>query len=338
MNQETEIKRPKKRFSPLTVIFLLSGGLFLVFLLVSGLIFFTKSSQHLKMDSDNGSGLFASQKEGVGILEVNGVILNSKKILKRLKKLEDSKKIKSIVLRVNSPGGAVAPSQEIYEALKKVKKPVVTSMDSLAASGGYYISCGTKKIFANPGTLTGSIGVIMEFANLKKLYEWAKVERYAIKTGKFKDTGSDHREMTPEEREFMQNLVDNVLLQFKTAVSQGRGLSMSAVTPVADGRIFTGEQAKQLKLVDEIGTLDDAVKEAAKLAGLSEEDPKVYYPEEPKKSMLEYLMDSRGGDDEEEASTTSILGMIGKALLHKDLKTMTPFLDPGLYLLWTGSY
>src|SRR4029077_13140783 len=143
--------------------------------------------------------------------------------------------VKAIVLRLNSPGGAVAPSQEIYQAVKNYKKPIVASMSSVAASGAYYVACGAKKVYANPGTITGSIGVIMEFANLEKLYEWAKIKRFSIKTGRFKDVGAEYREMTADERALLQNMVDDVLSQFTLAVSEGRNIPLETVKEIADG-------------------------------------------------------------------------------------------------------
>ena len=185
--------------------------------------------------------------------EINSVIMDSK-TLAQLKKFDEDKGVKAVVLRLNSPGGSVAPSQEIYEAVKDFKKPVVASMASVAASGVYYIAVGAPIIYANPGTITGSIGVIMEFANLEKLYEWAKIKRYVIKTGKFKDAGGEHREMTPEDRALLQGMIDDVLVQFKTAVAAGRKLSLEDVTKVADGRIFRAIRPK-CQTGGQLGTL-----------------------------------------------------------------------------------
>lgn len=321
----------KRSINPLMAVFLLSGLLFVLFLIVSGVLFFSKSSG--SWSDSSKSQLFAS--EGVGVLEIKGVIIDSKKALKQLKKLEENKNVKALVVRLNSPGGSVAPSQEIYEAIRKFPKPVVSSMDSVAASGAYYIACGTQKIFANAGTLTGSIGVIMEFANLKKLYEWAKVERFAIKTGKFKDTGSESRDMTEEERQFLQNLVDDVLVQFKTAVSTGRKLTMEEVTPLADGRIFTGSQAKRVKLVDELGTFQDAINAAGEL-GKIKGKPRVITVQDRKPRIWEQFLD-QGGDDDESASydegTTSILKEIAAGL-----SSIKRIREPGVYWLWDGAY
>lgn len=291
-----------------------------------------------------GSKLFKSSSAAVGVLEINGVIMDSKKWLKKLKAFEEDDRVKGVVVRINSPGGAVAPSQEVYQAVRNFKKPLVSSMGSVAASGGYYIAVGTPKIFANAGTLTGSIGVIMQFANLKKLYEWAKVERYSIKTGKFKDSGADYREMGAEEKQYMQTMVDDVLSQFKQAVATGRKLPMDQVTRVADGRIFSGQQAKGLGLVDALGTLDDAIDDVAKAAKI-EGKPKVIYSERPKGRILEMLFGDEDEDAESEASALSginskqwIVEAVLKAVVP-GYRVAAPSFDarPGIYWLWNAN-
>lgn len=277
------------------------------------------------------------QKEGVGIIEVNGVIMDSKKFLKSLSRFEESKEVKAIVVRVNSPGGAVGPSQEIYEALRKFPKPVVASMSSVAASGGFYVAMAAQKVFANPGTITGSIGVIMEFANLEKLYEWAKVKRYVIKTGKFKDAGSEYREMTAEERELLQGMVDDVLLQFKQAVAAGRKVPLEEVTKIADGRIFSGNQALALKMIDSLGTLDDAVLEAGKIAGIQGKPKKIL--DDRKKGFRELLEESLGERDEDAESRSPISDFLATTLRSTlGLPQVTEARMPGIYWLWKGSY
>ena len=189
-----------------------------------------------------------------------------------------------------SPGGGVAPSQEIYEEVKKAraKKPILASMGALAASGGYYIACATQKVYANPGTITGSIGVIMPFMNVKDLVEKIGLKGMTVKSGVFKDMGSPLRDMTPQERELLQGVVDNVHLQFVNAVADGRNLDREDVLRIADGRIFTGEQAKGLGLVDVLGNLEDAVSDAGKLGKISGV-PKVVTSQRKKISILELL-------------------------------------------------
>ncbi len=278
----------QKSFSnPVAFVLGLSAIFFLVFLFISGVVLLKKPT--LKKDGSLTSSSFFSQ-ELVGIVEIEGVILDSKKTLKKLETFEEDDRVKAVVLRLNSPGGVVAPSQEIYEAVKNFKKPLVVSMGTVAASGAYYIACGAKKIFANPGTITGSIGVIMEFVNLEKLYEWAKIHRYAIKTGKFKGSGSEYQSLKPEERELFQEMLDDVLLQFKEAVSIGRNLPMSKVSAIADGRVFSGHQALEVHLVDQLGTLKDAVLEAAKLAQIKGK-PKTISAEKKKRKWIELLLD-----------------------------------------------
>lgn len=237
--------------------------------------------------------------EKVAVLPVTGLIADSEATIEQLKKFAKDDSIKAIVIRINSPGGGVGPSQEIYEEVKKLKgkKIVLASMGALAASGGYYIACGTQKIYANPGTITGSIGVIMNFVNVKELIEKIGLKGMVVKSGAFKDIGSPVREMKPEERELLQGVIDNVHAQFIAAVADGRKLDRESVAKLADGRIFSGEQAKALGLVDALGNLEDAVADAGKLAKISGE-PRVVTPSKKKLSILELL--------KEEA--TSIIG------------------------------
>ncbi len=322
-----------RKWSPLTWVLGLSGAFFMIFLMITGVLMIKGSSMSGKKSA--GSALFGGG--AVGIVELSGVIMDSKKVLKRLENFEEDPEVKAVVMRINSPGGAVAPSQEIYEAVKKMKKPVVASMASVAASGGYYVACGTQKIFANAGTITGSIGVIMEFVNLAKLYDWAKVHRYALKTGKYKDAGAEYREMQPEEKALLQGMINDVLGQFKAAVSAGRKLTMQQVDAIADGRIFSGQQAKAAKLVDEVGTLDDAVNEAAKLAKIKGK-PEVVYPERGRRKLIEMLMDDgRSEDAESETPSRGAGAWIARWLgLPESVNPIRPMLNPGIYWIWTG--
>lgn len=209
----------------------------------------------------------------LALIRIEGPILDSKDTVDEIKEYVKDNSVKAIVLRVDSPGGAVAPSQEIYEEVKKAvaKKKVVVSMGSLAASGGYYISAPATKIIANPGTLTGSIGVIMEVPNVEGLMNKIGIKTEVIKSGKHKDIASAFRSMGKEERKLLQGVMDNVHEQFIKAVAEGRKIKLEELRKIADGRIFTGEQAKANGLVDELGTLDDAIATAATLAGLKEE-------------------------------------------------------------------
>jgi len=327
----TEPVDNRSSWRPLMVLFLISGIFF--FLFVGGsYVFFSKGIE----GKGRFSGKVGLKKEGVGVLEINGVIMDSKKALKSLKSFEENSAVKALVVRINSPGGAVAPSQEIYEAIKRFPRPKVASMSSVAASGGYYVAVATDQIFSNPGTITGSIGVIMEFANLEKLYDWAKVKRFSIKTGRFKDAGAEYREMQPDERALLQGMVDDVLLQFKTAVADGRKMTLDQVTPLADGRIFSGAQAKAVRLVDTLGGLDDAVAAAGKLGGI-EGKPRVISEEKKHRGILELIEDQLGEEDEnaESRAQSRLVATIQRVLgLESGLEKIRTVLEPGVYWIW----
>jgi protease-4 len=215
----------------------------------------------------------------IAIVEIKGIITQSTEIIEEMRQYADDETVKAVILRIDSPGGGVGPSQEIHrEVVKlKTKKKVLASMGSVAASGGYYIACASDLIVANPGTITGSIGVVMEFTNLEELLKKIGVKGVVLKGGEHKDIGSPFREMTPGEKRIMQDVIDNVHQQFIKAVAEGRKMEQSKVVPVADGRIFTGEQAKQFGLVDEMGNLEDTVDMAAKLVKIDGR-PTVIYP------------------------------------------------------------
>jgi len=223
----------------------------------------------------------------VAVVQVEGVIgtevsrgLDTEDIVRTLSEYRDDPAIRAVVLRINSPGGVVAPTQEIATAvrrLREAKKPVVASLGSVAASGGYYVAVAADRIYASPGTLTGSIGVVMQLANVEGLLKKVGVEYVVVKAGAYKDVGNFARPMTPEERRILQSLLDDVYDQFITAVAEGRGLEPQAVRAFAEGRIYSGRQAQGLKMVDEMGGLEDAIEAAAKMAGLPPK-PKVIYP------------------------------------------------------------
>ena len=215
----------------------------------------------------------------IAIVEIKGVITQSTEIIEEIRQYQDDAKVKAIILRIDSPGGGVGPSQEIHREVLKLKKrkKILTSMGSVAASGGYYIACASDFIVANPGTITGSIGVVMEFTNLEELLKKIGIKGVVLKGGEHKDIGSPFREMTPEEKRIMQEVIDNVHQQFIKAVAEGRKMDQSKVIPIADGRILTGEQAKELGLVDQMGNLEDTVDIAAKMVKI-EGRPIVIYP------------------------------------------------------------
>jgi protease IV len=223
----------------------------------------------------------------VAVVEVEGIIgadsgrgLDTDGIVRVLGEYRDDPAVRAVVLRINSPGGVVAPTQEIFNAIRRLreaKKPVVASLGSVAASGGYYVAVAADRIYASPGTLTGSIGVVMQLANLEGLLKKVGVEYVVVKAGAYKDVGNIARAMTPEERRILQALLDDVYDQFVTAVAEGRGLDPQVVRGFAEGRIYSGRQAQGLKMVDDLGGLEEAIEAAAKMAGLPAK-PRVIYP------------------------------------------------------------
>jgi protease-4 len=249
-------------------------GILCVFILVvfAGVFFYA----YFTGGEPKALSMFAG--DGVGVLQVEGTIDDSRDILSELKRFKEAPWIKAVVVRIDSPGGAVGPTQEIFEEIQKMrkKKPFIASMGGMATSGGYYIASACEKILANPGTLTGSIGVIMQLTNFEEVMKKIGVKGYNIKSGPNKDIGSPFQPLSPEGREILQSLVDNVHSQFVSAVAKGRGMDEARVRKLADGRVYSGAQAKELGLVDQFGTLDDAIELAAKRAGL-EPNPAVYY-------------------------------------------------------------
>lgn len=236
-------------------------------------------------ESDNPPG------DKLALIEINGAITDSSKIIEEIQRYKDDKSVKAIVLRIDSPGGVVAPIQEIYEELNKVDKKIIASMGSSATSGGYYIACSADKIFANPGTLTGSIGVRMNFPRIVELSKKVGIDSETIKSGQYKDSGSAYRYFTPEEKKLFQDMVDDVYNQFVDAVYNGRKhtkLTKEQIIKIADGRVMSGRQAFQYKLVDELGNLEDAIQYAARISGI-EGKPKIAR-KKPKTTLLERLI------------------------------------------------
>jgi len=233
---------------------------------------------------------------GVGLVEVKGLIIDPLETVKQLHNFGKDDKVKSVVLRVDSPGGVVGPSQEIWSAVKnlKAKKPVIVSMGSVAASGGYYIAAPATLIYANPGTITGSIGVLMKFSNLEGLMDKVGMKSFSLKTGKFKDVGSPSRAMSDQEKAMLQSVIENTHDQFVRAVAEGRKLPEDKVREIADGRIFSGEQALANRLIDRLGTLQDALAEAGRLGGISGE-PGVIKPPKKKSFLLDMLVEESAG-------------------------------------------
>ena len=248
----------------------------------------------------------------VGIIEVDGVIADSRQFLEQMRAFRDNSSVKSIVLRINSPGGAVGPSQEIYREIRKTseKKKVIASLGTIAASGGYYIAAAADGIVANPGTITGSIGVILGYTNLEGLFEKIGLSPVVIKSGKYKDIASPVRKMTDAERTLLQQFSDNVHTQFIDDVAQGRKIPPDQVRAIADGRIFCGETAKGLGLVDRLGNLEDAIEWAGRLGGITGKIITVYPPEE-KLPFMKYLMDMSANQLRELVEQMGAAGITG---------------------------
>ncbi len=229
----------------------------------------------------------------IALVRIQGMLMDSQNIVRQLSDYRHNPGVRGILLRIDSPGGAVAPAQEIYSEIMKLRadhKTVYASMGTVAASGGYYIACAADYVLANPGTLTGSIAAVMAFSNIEELTNKIGVKPVIIKSGKYKDVGSPLRAMNPEERKLLQNVVDDVHQQFVQAVAKGRGLSVSEVKEIADGRIMTGQQALKLKLIDEIGGLEKTLELLAKKIGV-EGRPRVI-EEKEKTPFFDWLLQS----------------------------------------------
>ncbi len=301
--------------------------LIVVFIFIfCGLFYYLTKPSYNSVDGD---ALNVTKKNAVLLLKLEGVIADEDRFLKQLKKYRKDDQVKAIVININSPGGVVGPSQEIYSEIlrtrEEFKKHVVVSSSTLNASGAYYASVAAEQIIVNEGTLMGSIGVIMEFANLEKLYDWARVSRYSITSGKFKDSGAEYRAMREDERKLFQDLINDVYSQFKSAVAKGRNLKEDYVAQYADGRILTGAQAVKLKFADKIGTLDDAFKVAAELSGLKEGDYEVVEPPK-RRGSLWHLLNQEDGDWEGKFEG-SMKRLLGAQLLNRPL-----YLMPGHWL------
>jgi protease-4 len=273
-----------KKHSKLLIWMIVGGGAFFLFILtLFALIVFS-----FREDRDFGLG-----RNKIGIVDLSGIILESKTIVEQLQRFADNPSVKAIILRIDSPGGGVAASQEIYSEVLRIrnqkKKIIVSSMASVGASGAYYIACGTHKIVANPGTITGSIGVIAEWYNYGELMKWARLKNMVLKTGEFKDVPSPVRDLTDEEKKYLQSLIDDMYSQFLSAVAEGRKLDLETVKKFSDGRVFTGKEAKNKRLIDEIGSLQDAIDIASRLAGISGE-PRLLNPPRERRTLLDLLL------------------------------------------------
>jgi protease-4 len=292
------------------------GGLFLVFF-----GFLVLAYSVVRGESPHISG-----GPRIGVIPVKGGIglgggADVEQVLKHLKRFADDDDIEAVVIRIDSPGGSVGPSQEIHDEVKKLatKKTVVCSLGNLAASGGFYVAVACPKIVAAPGTLTGSIGVISQFPNVKGLIERFSIKMETVKSGKLKDAGNPFRDMTPEDRAYWQALTDRVYRQFVAAVAEGRDLDAGEVAKIADGRVITGEQAKELGLVDALGNFYDAVDLAKKEAKLSGE-PRLVYPPDERDRLLEQLM-------------SGAAGAVADAVHARIARDARAAQEPGLYFL-----
>jgi protease IV len=264
---------------------LLGGGAFFLFLVcIFALVYFSVRSQQK-------SG-FSGFGDKIAVVDLEGVIISPKDVVEQLRKYADDSSIKAIVLHVNSPGGGAAASEEIYREVLRIrdtkKKRIVASIETVGASGAYYVSSATNKIFADDASIVGSIGVIAQWVNYEELMKWAKLKDITIKAGEFKDTGSPTRPMTPAERAYLQGLIDNMHTQFIDSVAAGRHMKDDDVRALADGKVWTGEQALPLKLVDQIGDFRAALEDTAKSVGIKGE-PTVVHPEKERKSLLDLL-------------------------------------------------
>jgi len=241
---------------------------------------------------DSDFSVFGGEK--IGIVKVEGTIIKSDDTIEDIEKVRKDDSIASVIIRIDSPGGSVGASQEILEAIKLLakEKPVVASMGTIAASGGYYVSLGAERIMASPGTITGSIGVRMEHIDIGRLLDWVRIGHETLKSGKFKDIGSIDRPLTPAEREILEGLLEDLHGQFKEAVSEARKLDMADVDRIADGRMFTGREAIELGLIDRIGGFAEAIKVAAEMGGI-EGEPKLSFPRKHRMWFMRLVEEAR---------------------------------------------
>jgi protease IV len=264
----------------------IGGGAFFLFVLA---VF---TLVYVAVHANEQQAGFHAFGDKIGVVDLDGVILDPNVIVGQLQRFADDDSIKAIIIHVNSPGGGVAASEEIYREVKRIrdekKKRIVSSIETVGASGAYYVSSATNKIYADNGSVVGSIGVIAEWVNYGDLMRWAKLKPELLKVGEFKDTGDPTRELTPAERVYMQGLIDNMYGQFVNAVADGRHAQVSDIKAIADGRVWTGEQALDLHLIDQIADFRSAVDDTAKSVGISGE-PVLVRPEKDRQSLLDLL-------------------------------------------------
>jgi protease-4 len=276
---------PERRSRTLLWILIGGGAFFLFVLAVFSLVYLT-------LHAGGNESSFGGFGDRIGVVDLDGVILSPQPVVGELKKFADDSSIKAIILHVNSPGGGVAASEEIYREVKRIhdekKKRIVVSIETVGASGAYYVASASNKIYANSGSVVGSIGVIAEWVNYGELMKWAKLKSVVFKTGEFKDTGDPARDLTPAEQAYMQSLIDNMFGQFVQAVADGRGMKFDDVKAIATGRVWTGKQALDMKLIDDVGDFEAVVKETAKSVNISGE-PTLVHPEKDRKTLLDLM-------------------------------------------------
>ena len=268
---------------------LLGAGVFFIFVFaIFALLYFSLRETGESADYGGGFG------DKIAVVDLEGVITEAKPVVTQLRKYGNDDSIKAIILHINCPGGGAAATQEIYAAVKRIrdqkKKRIVASIETVGASGAYYVAAGTNKIFADPSSIVGSIGVIAQWYNYGDLIHWAKLKDETLKAGELKDAGSPTRPITPQERQYLQGLIDDMHQQFIKDVAEGRKMKVDEVRPIATGRVWTGEQAAPLKLVDQLGDFQTAVEDTAKAVGIKGE-PTLVRPEKPRRSVWDLLFD-----------------------------------------------
>jgi protease-4 len=266
---------------------LIGGGAFFLFVLaVFTLVYLT-------LRASGGSAGFGGFGDRIGVVDLDGVILSPHPVVDELKKFGEDSSIKAIIIHVNSPGGGVAASEEIFREVKRIrtekKKKIVVSIETVGASGAFYVAAASDKIYADQGSIVGSIGVIAQWVNYGELLKWAKLKDVVIKTGEFKDTGNPARDLTPAEQAYMQSLIDNMFGQFIKAVADGRGMKYEDVKSIANGKVWTGQQALDMKLIDSVGDFQTAVDDTAKMVGISGE-PTLVRPEHDRRTLMDLLL------------------------------------------------
>jgi protease-4 len=264
----------------------IGGGAFFLFVLaVFALVYITLRSG----EDSAGLGGFGDK---IAVVELEGVIFTPKVVVQQLKKYADDSSIKAIIVHINSPGGGVAASEEVYREVKRIrdekKKHIVASIETVGASGAYYVASATNKIYADQGSIVGSIGVIAQWVNYGDLLRWAKLKDVTMKAGEFKDAGSPTRDLTPAEKEYLQGLIDNMHMQFIQAVADGRRMKVADVKAIADGKVWTGAQAESMKLIDQVADFEAAVQDTAKAVGIKGE-PQLVRPEKERKTLADLL-------------------------------------------------